>query len=336
MSLFWKVIIVNVIIFVSIVALLEMIAAGKIDFLTSCHSIGRIEIDPDDRMAFRPKKNSIYKVKKICKDQILYDVTYRFDEYRRRILDVKDVQDKSGKKFALFFGASNTLGEGVGSTETLPYYFSQLNPEYHSYNYAFGGYGPQQMLALLQTTDLSKEILEREGVLFYQYFSFLRTRLLGGLHSSRWSKGRFPKYSLNGDKLVYEGFFSDTNPVRTGILNFLSKSTSLQYLRYDWPPYFSAYANDLTCAVFTESKRLFVEQFPASEFVVVVGIPSVDEDNIIENCLLPNKIKYIDMRGTWDKKERGHIAIQPPYEYHFRKEVHRFVAQYLNKSLQEL
>jgi hypothetical protein len=87
--------------------------------------------------------------------QLLYEVIYSTDALGRRS---SPVAEGPRPHFILFFGDSYTFGEGVNDDETLPSFTGQFAPQYRPYNYGVGGYGPQQMLAKLQTEDIRQEV----------------------------------------------------------------------------------------------------------------------------------------------------------------------------------
>ena len=68
----------------------------------------------------------------------IYRITFRTDSNHLR---VTPDPNPAANQYALFFGCSMTFGEGVESTETLPYYFGKTDSAYHAYNLAFSGYG---------------------------------------------------------------------------------------------------------------------------------------------------------------------------------------------------
>ena len=67
---------------------------------------------------------------------------------------------------AFFFGDSFTYGEGVNDDETLPYLFEKLSGgRYRAYNLAFHGYGPQQMLRVIETGLLEKMVSDQRPLI---------------------------------------------------------------------------------------------------------------------------------------------------------------------------
>ena len=98
----------------------------------------------------------------VCTSKLLrgpedvHQSTYTLDEHGFR---VTPETNKNGESI-VFFGGSNMVGELVNDNETLPYYVSQrLNHRYHAVNLGWSGWGPHQMLRLIElgiVTDVVK------------------------------------------------------------------------------------------------------------------------------------------------------------------------------------
>lgn len=84
--------------------------------------------------------------RKHIRGDVIYDITYNFDEHRLRVTPGNPRGDT-----VLFFGGSDVVGRGVEDDETLPYFLSQaLGFRYNVRNFGYGGYGPHQMLYTLE------------------------------------------------------------------------------------------------------------------------------------------------------------------------------------------
>ncbi len=78
----------------------------------------------------------------------VHQSTYTLDEHGFRVTPETN-QHGAG---IVFFGGSNMVGELVNDHETLPYYVSQrLNHRYNIVNLGWSGWGPHQMLRILET-----------------------------------------------------------------------------------------------------------------------------------------------------------------------------------------
>jgi hypothetical protein len=84
-------------------------------------------------------------------NELIYAATYTIDSRAVRVgAPIKgSVVDEVS--CVVFYGDSYTFGEGLNDSEALPYLVSEKsNGRYRTFNLAFHGYGPHQMLASLE------------------------------------------------------------------------------------------------------------------------------------------------------------------------------------------
>ena len=152
----------------------------------------------------------------------VHQSTYTLDEHGFR---VTPETNKNGETI-VFFGGSNMVGELVNDNETLPYYVSQrLGHRYNVVNLGWSGWGPHQMLRLIEIGIL-KDVVKgplRGAVL--QTAIWHTQRVLG---YSPWDQ-QGPKYQKqsNGD-LVYSGPFKSER--RLSIEKWLKQSRLVQWI----------------------------------------------------------------------------------------------------------
>lgn len=89
-------------------------------------------------------------------DRLLLDVVYTTNALGLRIAphdrDPSPPARAAGHDKVVFFGCSVTIGEGVRDEETMPWVFeTRSRGRYWAYNFGFHGYGPHQMLRILET-----------------------------------------------------------------------------------------------------------------------------------------------------------------------------------------
>src|SRR5205823_112128 len=124
-----------------------------------------------------------------------YDVTYRTDEWGRRATPTKTAAARAS--FLLFFGDSNTFGEGLSQTETLPYYAGERATAWRPYNYGVSGYGPAQLLALARSGRLRQEVPEPDGYALFFLIPAHVGRVVGSSTvSTGWGR-HFPYYEVD-------------------------------------------------------------------------------------------------------------------------------------------
>lgn len=228
---------------------------------------------------------------------LAFDVTYHFDGHHRRRPPERG-SPRAAERFALFFGGSNSFGEGLPYAETIPAVFESLRPRYRSYTYAYRGYGPQQMLARLEDGFAEGEIAEPSGAAVYPYFDYHHGRVHGIMSVVRWAGGKHPYYFLDGrGELKRDGTFASGRPVTTRLLWWLSKSAILKHYRVELPWRLDADDDRLFCAILLRSRELFEQRFPGSAFVVVIGPTSASGDPFVATCLEAEGFDPIDTRA---------------------------------------
>ena len=95
---------------------------------------------------------------------MLFDVRYGFDAQGRRVTPASD-----GTPLAevLLFGCSFTFGYGLEDNETWPWQLGELlGPKWRVSNYAYNGFGPQQMLTLLEEGLIEAPVSSKRAALF--------------------------------------------------------------------------------------------------------------------------------------------------------------------------
>lgn len=261
----------------------------------------------------------------VFNEKTVFDVTYNYDPLYRR--NVPNSPNTATEKFVLFFGGSQTFGEGLSDSETIPARVQSSLRDYRAYNYAYKGYGPHQMLKKLQTETLSNEVRETHGIAFYQYFGFHLQRVIGAMSYVSWAGGGAPYYKIgSNDRLEHRGSFATGRFLTTFTYWLLSRSAIAKYFRVDLPRQITQEHRYLLCGVLRESRRVFLEQYPGSQFVVIVSITNSQQDPIVQDCLEPQGIAFIDLRGL----ESGKTGLVFPHNGHFTPAATRLIADQLS------
>jgi len=280
----------------------------------------------DKLLGYKPKPNTQLTSKKIRKKERkqVYDVVYSTDAYSRRITPIKD-SDRQSVGFILYFGCSFTFGEGVNDDETMPFYVSQLAPEYQPYNYGFRGYGPQQMLAKLQSDEITEEVDQAgHGVSVYTFIDGHVPRVIGSMRALYFVRYH-PYYTLDrDDRLVRRGSFTSGRPILTRLYWLISKSQTLKYFRIDWPRVNENHIR-LTARIISESRRLFREKFGSDAFYVLIYPGAIYYGKRLIPYLEQADIKYLDYSDLPSEKI--------PYDGHPTAKAHQAVAKRLVKYL---
>ena len=104
---------------------------------------------PDDELGYAPDPGSQVTARKMHGNEVVYDVVYTIDQDGRRVTPA--AKGNGSPACLLLFGDSVTFGEGVNDEETFSFRVGQLlHEEYQVSNLAFSGYGPHQMLSVLE------------------------------------------------------------------------------------------------------------------------------------------------------------------------------------------
>jgi hypothetical protein len=247
----------------------------------------------------------------------IYDVIYRTDRWGRRATPTGSGTSHTAS--LLFFGDSNTFGEGLSQTETLPYYAGGLATGCRPLNYGVSGYGPAQLLALARLDRLQREIPERDGYAVYFFIPDHVGRVIG---SSRVSTGwgrHFPYYDMNehGD-LLARGDFVHGRPLTTLAYYFWSRSNLMAALRIDLPLRYTAHHYSLAAKILAESRRLLADQIRLRGFVVVLGQAyNATQRHLIRgvrDALIREGVAYVDYTELFDMDDPRYRLSE--FDYH--------------------
>jgi hypothetical protein len=271
------------------------------------------------------KPASIVNSIKIAEKDTIYNVHYTTDNYSRRVSI--PVNEDSLKYYAIFFGGSITFGEGVNDNETFASWFNLYHPDYYSYNYAFCGYGPNQMLAKLQEDDIRKEIKYDSGIFIYVYIDEHIKRAAGALSVVRdWAKNT-PHYTYDKyGNLIRKGSFQNGRKIKTLFFRVIGSSNIMKYFNVDIPGKLKPKHYKLTADIFKYSFAAYKEKFSNDKFYVVIFPGS---ENEIINYIKDTGIKIIDLSDLYTKYEyRLH-----KFDLHPNAQGHKIFAKELQKII---
>jgi len=285
---------------------------------------------PDDLLGYTVKPDARMTSIKKSDDTVIYDVVYSIDKYHRRVTPVEGPEQRH--KFLLFFGDSFTFGEGVQDDETLPYYVAQSAPEYQPYNYGLSGYGPQEMLAKLQSDDLAHEVTETEGIAIYTFIDAHVERAIGSMYIYNAWGNRMPYYTIDWQgNLVRRGNFTTGRPLLSILYLALGQSEIAKYYHVNIPPRLTDRHYAFTARVIAEARDTFRAKFNSDEFYVVIY---PDEGDYAED-IIPHfeqlGLKYLnyDERIKLSSEEGLSIA----GDGHPTGKAHQMVAKWIVEDL---
>ncbi len=288
----------------------------------------------DDLLGYAPARNAHVTARKLYGDSIIYDVTYTTDRHGLRITVPPAI---GARECVVFFGDSITFGEGVEDSEDFPYLVSKrLAGRYATYNFAFSGYGPHQMLATLQSGRIGKIADCTPKYFFYLCIPDHAARV-AGLYD--WDR-HGPRFVLEPDgTVVQRGHFDDPDPVFgipvTGWIRDLLHSSAI------WQRFFGSGKGidsadiSLLVAVINQSARTARERYPGSTFEVILwdgGDKSQVEQ--IERGLKTDGIREQRMTGVVpDFYAHSDRYVLSPHDLHPNATFHRIMADFISAEV---
>lgn len=286
----------------------------------------------DKELGFGFAPNTTTTVDKIQGATVVYSATYSSDQFGRRITPRHS--EIAPEHFVIFFGDSMSFGEGLQADETLPSIFAERAKDAMPYNYAFHGYGPQQMYAQIMAANFVDAISEQSGIAIYGYFDYHINRVVGSTEVLRWNPGYHPYFYLRNDSLVRDGDFLTGRSTLTALYTQLNKFRVFRALRVELPVIMASHRK-LLCEIIHQSQLEFEKKFHGSRFVVALYPLSSKKDDIVQTCFEPHGIPYVDLRDAFGAY--GDIGLKNnPYRLgdgHYNKTGASLVADSLSTRL---
>lgn len=277
---------------------------------------------------FAPRPNDTRNVKKYFRGTLLYDTDYTIDESGLRMSP--QAGEEKAVSNLLFFGGSFTFGEGVGDELTMPYRVGAIgNGEFRVLNLGFHGYGPQQMLAALESNFVDQLIDHQLQVIGIYQCGFFHVRRALGLEG--WTKGT-PRYVLGADGQVGRaGFFPEAAQPKSGLQRMLVHShVYRQTLGDHRPP--SRMEKNLFVEMVCKAQSLLTNQYPGARFFVLYWDQDFWwRDRYVLDHLNSRGVAVVPVSAIldiWSKENR--IS---PHDAHPSYLAHSQIAQYVVTSL---
>jgi len=217
----------------------------------------------------RPQPNLHLKVTAKQGGKTLYQATYSTDQWGRRITPLVNPLAKNGS--LVFFGCSYTFGIGVNDDETFPAALSRRLPGYRSYNYGGSGYGPQEMLALLESPGFQAQVPQGKSIGLYTFIDDHVERALGSPRVFIYWGRHLPYYRLNAQgELERQGDFESGRPVLSRWYRLMSHSYLLTTAIGALYPNFVSDQDLVTVATLLDrSRKKYQELFQSDDFYVI-------------------------------------------------------------------
>lgn len=153
-----------------------------------------IRKDPVLGYAACANATSVHKV--VRGDRVVFDATYRSDSNGLRRTPASHAEDARN---AAFFGCSVTFGWGVQDEESMPYVFAaESGGRFRAFNFGLNGYGPHQMLRVLETGALDSLVPGGPDLVVYQALPAHAYRAAGKSYYLLWDTDG-PRYVRGSD-----------------------------------------------------------------------------------------------------------------------------------------
>ncbi len=232
----------------------------------------------------------------------IFNVHFTTDKDGRRLVPRNGTKDEG----AIFFaGGSDILGLGVNDDETLPYFFHEKSRKQKAINLGGNGYGPQQLLAVLERGALvEKSPVVRNAKMIYFFSNAQVRRAVGAWQVSGIFGAHFPYYKSDGNGgVVWAGDFESGRPIVGFIYKVIKKSNILVDL-YQRISKLQKLTNEdvkLTAKIIIAAKRKFQQICANSRFfVVVMPGTSTRLTTILKSQLDSENIPYFDYSDLLD------------------------------------
>ncbi|MFI5349914.1 MAG: hypothetical protein ACHQ2Z_10240 [Elusimicrobiota bacterium] len=218
----------------------------------------------DDELGYRNAKDVRASSAEFFGKEKLYDAVYSLDHNGWR----RTPEAPATAPAVLFFGDSFTFGWGVDDAEAFPAVFeSKSRGRYLAVNLSVNGWGPHQMLRMLQLgKERSAAGSHRPAAAFYFALPIHVERAAGLMI---WDQ-RGPRYEIDGSgTLRYRGAFHGR--LWAKVVDILSHSNFLSGAWYRLIPRIGGGRRDIDrfVAVVAESRRLFHERYGGELYVVM-------------------------------------------------------------------
>lgn len=208
--------------------------------------------------------------KRAWRGKPVYDVTYTIGADGWRV--TPPANSPLGKNlFLALFGCSFAYGEGVEDDQTLAADLERKVPRITAGNFAFHGYGPQQMLTILETEKLSTPDRPRQAIALFLYIDGHISRLTGGYAETTAWAHHMPYYILDGqNEAERHGNFTSGRPLRALLNAVLARSALVRAFKFSPDRLFPENGYKLAAAVFRKACGKFGEQFDSQGCYVVL------------------------------------------------------------------
>ncbi|MCC6696419.1 MAG: hypothetical protein IT365_12380 [Candidatus Hydrogenedentes bacterium] len=287
----------------------------------------------DPYLGYKPFPGHESTVTLTWNGELVSSVTYTFDHFSRRTVPGGE-PDAGRTKSILVFGCSFVQGSGVENDETLPARIAAAAPAYAVYNYGYGGYGTQHMLAQLEKPTLIEELGAPPELALYVFIPAHIRRSYGSMIvMNRWGS-YFPCYRVEGDSVTLDGTFRETQPWRLWWFRTLGHEQIMKRYAVDVPLIITDRQVRYTANLIAEARDRYTERFGSDHFYVIIW-PRHPRDETPGTRIIPFlQEKGIHMLNYWDAPEAQDPRFLIPHDLHPAAYAHEAIARRICKDLE--
>lgn len=357
-SSIWKSILINLAAIVLAIGLVEANLAGKQEFGFSPKIVqnnfllrpggSTTELERwtiDDIRGYALDKNARIRSIETFGREKIYDVMSNTNQYGLRISphDLhKSATLRKDCKNLVFFGCSCTFGEGVQDNEAWPYLVEEKSKgRYRSYNFAMEGYGPHQMLRMLQTGFIDTVNFDKKPVAaIYLALPQHVIRSSCKYPYFTWDVNG-PRYKLNlSDELEYAGKFNNDAISKIKFLIFGQLAKSHLISNSFWIKQLLGWNVNIRdeetfIKIILQAQNIFAQRY-GGRFYVIVWANNIWSDESAEyNYIVSELNKYhlnlIETKDIFDSDESHNDKdiYLIKYDEHPNKSAHARIAEYV-------
>lgn len=290
-------------------------------------------------LGYTPIANSVFLVTATQHKKIIYqNAIYTINKDGLRYTPSSN---EKSNQCLLFFGDSFTFGEGLNDDETLPYLVGKkTHHKYKIYNFAYSGYGPQQMLSAIEHGIVDKKIKNcKSTTAIYSGLPDHAKRIAGKLPWQKYD----PKYSLVNNEAVYKGSFNGKKVGNSHPINpWLMKAQTIVFVHNKIVEQKTvvkeseeAQYEKLYIAILKKTKKLLKQKYNA-DFIILLWDFGDSEDfqnYAFQRTLRENSFDYYLMS-----------SILPNYSYTYLRQddghpktlANEFIADFISKKLSRM
>jgi hypothetical protein len=284
---------------------------------------------PDDVLGYRLAPNYSTSMRFYFDDELVYDVRHTTDAFGLRIEPPTAVSDE--ERCLLFFGCSYAYGAGVDDTEAMPYVVGmRTGGRYRIRNFAVGGYGPNQMLAAIESGLVERAAACDATHAIYVAIPHHLMRVSGHWHTEEPG----PRYALQNDgSVIRQGRFVVSDG--SGWLEWLLDRSPL------WDRLFgtASAANEVKTGDITllhrvveRSRDLLRQRYPGIEFHVLywdVGDPGLFGTEFVSSGIPVHRLSALLPSDPGELE----ASFQIPHDGHPNVRAHARIADYVVQEI---